>query len=283
MSKDPLQRYAESLQRTIEHNFNYLKEAVENFKGLCQIVTPEKRVPQDVIIDIRELYKEIRDRLTEIKAIQQVLQGKYRQYYRRDSIRDKSILEFGFLVKNLYSKVEYTLLQKQAIAHPQQSHSPKQEKRSFPSQWFHSKEHQVTLMRNLRILHELDYELPKSSETSEKREVLQGQKRHLTLFCLKGEPGVVETIHARLRLREHDLLERYSQDELHGLLTHLREVDPEEVERIFQRLIQHEEFSELRCLLMFVNNPALLESQLMERIRETLQGMEKGEVKTLKI
>lgn len=283
MSKDPLQRYAESLQRTIEHNFNYLKEAVENFKGLCQIVTPEKRVPQDVILDIRELYKEIRDRLSEIKAIQQVLQGKYRQYYRRDSIRDKSIVEFGFLVKNLYSKVEYILLQKQALAHQQQSHSPKEEKKGFPSYWFHSKENQVALVRNLRMLHELDYEHPVPSGTSEKREVLQGKKRHLTLFCLKGEPGVIETIHARLRLREHDLLERYSQDELHGLLTHLREVVPEEIEKIFHRLIQHEEFSELRCLLIQVDDPALLESRLMERISRTLQGMEKGEVKTLTI
>lgn len=282
MSKDPLQRYAESLQRTIEHNFNYLKEAVENFKGLCQIVTPEKRVPQDVIIDIRELYKEIRDRLAEIKAIQQVLQGKYRQYYRRDSIRDKSILEFGFLVKNLYSKVEYILLQKQALAHQSKGYSSKEEK-DFPSLWFHSKENQVTFIRNLRMLQELDYELPKPLGTSEKREILQGNRRHLTLFCLKGEPRVIETIHARLRLREHDLLERSSQDELHGLLTHLREVDPGEIEKIFKRLVQHEEFSELRCLLIPVVHSALLEGSLMERISRALQGMEKGEVRTLKI
>jgi hypothetical protein len=63
------------------------------------MVTPERNVPKEIIVDIRELFKEIRNRLTEIKAVQQLLQGKYRQYYRRDSLRDKEILEFGLSLK----------------------------------------------------------------------------------------------------------------------------------------------------------------------------------------
>ena len=39
--------------------------------------------PTGIVVDIREIYKEIRNRLTEIKAIEQLLQGKYRQYYHR--------------------------------------------------------------------------------------------------------------------------------------------------------------------------------------------------------
>jgi hypothetical protein len=78
MPKNPMQRYAESLEKTIQHNYSHLKEIVEDFKGLCLVVTPEKHTPQGIIVDIRELYKEIRDRLAEIKAIEQLLQGKYR-------------------------------------------------------------------------------------------------------------------------------------------------------------------------------------------------------------
>jgi hypothetical protein len=47
--------------------------------------------------------------LVEIKSIQQLLQTKYRQFYHRDPIRDKEIVEFEFVSKNTYSKFEFTL------------------------------------------------------------------------------------------------------------------------------------------------------------------------------
>src|SRR4030042_6444063 len=103
MEKDRVERYAVSLEHTIKNDYLYLKEAVDNFQEMCRIVTPERSVPQGIMIDIREMYKEIRTRLTEIKAIQQLLQGKYRHYYRRDSVRDKEITEFGFIAKNCSS------------------------------------------------------------------------------------------------------------------------------------------------------------------------------------
>ena len=62
-----------------------------------------------MIVDIREIYKEIQNRFNEIHAIQQMMQGKYRQYYqyfRRDPVRDKDILELSFIVKTTYSRFE---------------------------------------------------------------------------------------------------------------------------------------------------------------------------------
>lgn len=49
-----MKRYAESLEKTIQHNYSHLKEMVEDFKGLCLVVTPEKHTPQDIIVEIRE-------------------------------------------------------------------------------------------------------------------------------------------------------------------------------------------------------------------------------------
>jgi hypothetical protein len=72
-------------------------------------VSPGKKVPLDIINQIREAYKAIRDRLNEVRAIQQLLQTKYRQYYHRDPLRDKEITEFEFISKNCYSKFEFTL------------------------------------------------------------------------------------------------------------------------------------------------------------------------------
>jgi len=283
MAKDPMQRYAESLEKTIQHNYSHLKEIVEDFKGLCLVVTPEKHTPQGIIVDIRELYKEIRDRLAEIKAIQQLLQGKYRQYYRRDSLRDKMIMEFGFFTKNLYSKFEYILLQKQAMIKKKEEDISGEEQRGFPCQWFHSKDNQVIFVRNLRILHELDYEEPSDLEVEERRKVLQEKTRHLTLFCLRGKPGLIDEVYSRLRLREHDIIERYAQDELHGLLTHLREANPVELDKVFHRILESEDFSKLKCLLIPIHFPKDLEGNRFDLIKKTLDEMEEGKVKTINI
>lgn len=111
MERDQIQaqRYALSLQKTIQNHFYELKKAVEEFKEKCLRVAPGRSVPPDIINEIRESYKGIRDRLTEIKSIQQLLQTKYRQFYRRDPIRDKEITEFEFVSKNAYSKFEFIL------------------------------------------------------------------------------------------------------------------------------------------------------------------------------
>ncbi len=116
MEKDQIQkqRYALSLERTIQNHYNHLKGSIEGFQEKCQRVTPDRKVPADIINQIRITYKEIRNQLTEIRAIQQLLQTKYRQFYHRDPLRDKEITEFEFISKNFFSKFEYTLKQIEA-------------------------------------------------------------------------------------------------------------------------------------------------------------------------
>jgi hypothetical protein len=81
---------------------------------MCRIVDPERHFPQEIVVDIRELYKAIQEKLKEIKSIELLLQSKYRQYYHRDSLRDRELGEIAFVAKNAYSKFEYTLLQIEA-------------------------------------------------------------------------------------------------------------------------------------------------------------------------
>jgi predicted nuclease with TOPRIM domain len=116
MEKDQIQkqRYALSLDKTIQSHYHYLKDGAKEFQEKCQRVAPEKKIPPDIINQIRGAYKEIRDRLTEIRSIQQLLQTKYRQFYHRDPTRDKEMTEFEFLAKNAYSKFEYILKQIEA-------------------------------------------------------------------------------------------------------------------------------------------------------------------------
>jgi len=284
MEQDRVRRYAGSLEKTIQSNYHYLKETIKDFREMCLMVTPERNVPPEIILDIRELYKEIRDRLTEIKAIEQVLQGKYRQYYHRDAMRDKEILEFGFIAKNCYSKFEYTMMQREAQKKAKEREGAlRVDQKGVPCQWFRSKENQVTFIRNLRILHELDYERPSDLETGERREVTQNRPRSLTLFVFSGEGSLIDDVQSKAQLREHDLMERYARDELHGLVTHLREIDPLEVEKKFKEFMGRQEFSKLKCLLLSVHSPKDLEGDVLGLIKRTLREMREGEVKTLSI
>jgi hypothetical protein len=284
MERDPQKRYAQSLEKTIQSNHRYLKETIKDFHEMCQMVSPERRVPQDIILDIRRIYKEIRDRLTEIKAIENLLQGKYRQYYHRDAIRDKEILEIGFIAKNSYSKFEFVMMQRevQKKAKEREGAVKEEEQKGLPYQWFHSKGNQVTFIRNLRILNELDYERPSDLEAAERREAAQDKPRSLTLFIFSGEGEILNSLQSQIRLREHDVLERYSKNELHGLLAHLRDIDPSEIERTFKSFMVRQEFSSLKCLLLTVYSSKDIEGEVWMTINKTLQEMREGEVKTLR-
>ena len=280
MEQNRVQRYAESLERTIRNNYHYLKEAIDDFQDLCRMVTPERNIPTGILIDIREMYKEIRSRLTEIKAIEQLLHGKYRQYYKRDSMRDKEIMEFGFIAKNCYSKFEYTMVQIEAMKRLKE-HAPKVEHPSEPFQWFRSKENQVALIKNLRMLMELDYESTPEEVGRERREIVGS--RTLTLFLLSGDSLSLDHLQSQIRLREHDMIERYGQEEIRGVLAHLRKVDPPEVEKMFQKFMESKGLTKLKCLLLPINSPKDLEGDLLKLIKTTLQEMVEGGLKTLSI
>ncbi len=280
MEQDRDQRYVKSLERTIQNSYHYLKESIRDFQEMCRVVSPEKHVPAGIAVDIREMYKEIRNRLTEIKAVEQLLQGKYRQYYRRDSVRDKEIMEFGFVAKNCYSKFEYTMVQIEAIKRLKE-HPAKADHPGEPLQWFRSKENRVAFMKNLRILTELDYE-PTPEKIGEERRDLAGS-RTLTLFLLSGDSASLDVLQSQLQFREHDILERYSPEEVRGVLAHLRKVDPLEMEKKFQQFMESKGLVKLKCLLLPIHSSKDLEGNLLKSIKAALHEMAEGELRTLSI
>jgi len=280
MEQDRVERYVKSLERTIQNNYHYLKESIEDFQELCRLVSPEKQIPAGIAIDIREMYKEIRNRLTEIKAIEQLLQGKYRQYYRRDSVRDKELMEFGFISKNCYSKFEHTLVQIEAIKRLKERPA-KAEHEKEPLPWFRTGENQVAFIKNLRTLMELDYE-PTPEKIGEERRDLAGG-RGLTLFLFSGDSVSLDLLQSRAQFREHDILERYSAEEIRGVLAHLGEVGPLEVEKKFRQIMESNGLVRLKCLLVPVRSSKDLEGDLLGFIRKALHRMGEGELKTLSI
>ena len=98
-----------SLEQTMENIYFDLREAMDQFQEYCLMITPERIAPVEIITDIRQTYKHIQDQLGKISGVKQLLEGKYRRYYRRDYRREKELMKFAFLAKSLYFKFAYTL------------------------------------------------------------------------------------------------------------------------------------------------------------------------------
>ena len=290
--QDRVKKYAESLDKSIENTRYDLKKTMEDFREKCLLVSPEKNVPRDVVIELREIYKEIRERLTEAKAIQQLLKGKYRQYVRANPTRDKELTELGFLAKTCYSKFEYTLLQIQVKeraklkgVHKEREHPPKASEQP-PFQWFQSNENEAMFLQEVEMMKDLGQEAPSPVANGERREIPKEAVAgglNLTLFVIKGDPLALDELQAQIQLREQDVLERYNKEELRGVLTHLREIDPSEIENILQRSMKSDHFSTLKCMLVRIQSQEVLTHALLQRIEKTLGEMAEGETQSLSV
>jgi len=286
MEREAVQRYVASLEQVVRSAHLDLRGTMVQFQEYSQRLTGDQAVASGMVTDIRKIYVGINDQLTKIRGINQLLESRYRQYYRRDPIRDREILEFGALSKKLYTRFE-TLLQemetKGKIA--EKEDQPEMGDRRVSSRWFRSKENQTLLMGNLQSLYTLDYiyRTGRGVDAERKRRVIEDKLRSLSLFILSGEGGMLDTLESRMQLREYDIKERYAKDELRGALTHLREISTTEVEGVIKRYIDTREVPSLKCLLLWVQSQEDLAKETLGSVDVILKGMTGGEVKTLRI
>jgi hypothetical protein len=284
VERGSFQGIAAGLERIIENTRFDLREAMEQFQGLCLMITAQRNIPTDIITEARQTYKKIQDQLIKISGAKQLLEGKYRQYYRRDHQREKEIMGIAFLAKTLYLKFEYILQEIEAKGKLKgkeeyfESH-----RQQIPFTWFQSNENQVILLRNLRSLNQLDYRTKFKLGFERRGEVIQNEMRSISLFALSGEVTLIDTLQSRMRLREYDIIERYTEEEFRGALTHLKEVPLSEVERIIRRFTDTSEFLKLKCLLLRVRSQKDLEKEIIASTDNVLHVMEMGEVRTLSI
>jgi|GEM_PF-196148 len=288
MEKDRTERYAESLQRMIRNDYQYLKETIPDFQELCRLVTPEKNVPSKLVSDIREMYKELRNRLAEINGVKQLLQGKYHAYYRRDPLLDKEVMEFGFILKNTYTRFESVMLQKQKqewrkSKEKEQEQAQTGKDQGGPGKWFRSSENQMGLWKALRLLKELDYEARSEEMGPERRLTGESGPRSLTLFVLAGEVESLDRFQTTVRFREHDLLERYGPHELRGLLVHLRAISPSQLQKVFERLLEERGKALLKCLLLPIQSEKEMDQDLNGLVLATLPKIGEGEVRIVSV
>jgi hypothetical protein len=207
MERGSFQGIAAGLERIMEITRFDLRETMDQFQELCLMITAERNIPIDIITETRQTYKEIQHQLTKISGAKQLLEGKYRQYYRRDYQREREIMEIEFLAKSLYLTFEYRLQEIEAkkrlkdggelfVGHPQRL--------LFP--WFHSKGNQIILETNLRSLFALDYKPRSDLKDDQRREIIRNEMRSISLFALSGEVILIDALQSHMRLREYDII-----------------------------------------------------------------------------
>jgi len=188
------------------------------------------------------------------------------------------------LAKNLYLKLEFTLQEIEA----KRRLRDRRERfglhvQRIPFLWFQSKENQVAFLRNLHSLYKLYYTTRPDSDCMQRREVIQNGLRSVSLFVLSGEAALIDNLQLRMRLREYDIKERYTKEELRGALTHLKEMSLSEVERVIRRFTNRSESMRLKCLLFSIQSQKDLEKGILGSAKNILQGVAEGEVKALSI
>lgn len=282
MERGSFQGIAAGLERIMENAHSDLREEIDRFQALCLMVTPGRDLPADIISDIRQTYKKIQEQLTRISGARQLLEGKYRQYHRRDHQREKEIMEIAYLAKSLYLTFEYTmqgieaktkLRERGELFEAYRQHMP------FP--WFHSKGNQALLLRNFRNLSELDYKAKFELGFERRREIIQKGMRSISLFALSGEAELIDHLQPHIRFREYDIKERYKEDEVRGVLTHLREISVSEVEKVIRRFADGSEFLKLKCLFLRIQSQRDLEKEIIASADDVLQVMGTGEIRIL--
>jgi len=277
-----IQRYVETLELVIQKNYRYLKGIMEDFQEKCRLAASATGAAPGLFTEIPDIYQEIHKRLKETQAVQSLLKTRYPQYVRSEPERDKELRELDLNAGTYFSKFLQTL--KQRLGEKEGVGEEKllglEEVPHF--RWFRNQENLVKFIRNVRILDELDYEIA-PAWVRERREVTKDKPRSLTLFIFKGDARSISNLQSHMHLREHDIVERYDQDELRGILTHLREIQPFEVESIFDRLRQVEGYSDLKCLLVPIRGERDLRVDLAVLVEKTISEMSPGKLRTLSI
>jgi hypothetical protein len=280
MERGSLQDIVAGLERIVEKARSDLREAMDQFQELCLTITAERDVPIDTLTQTRQSYKNIQDQLKRISRARQLLEGKYRDYYRRNYQREKEIMQIAFLAKNLYLTFEETEAKRKRKGMDEYSEAQGQ---PIPFPWFQSKANQIILLRNLRNLEELDYKAKFQLGFERRQEVVQNAIRSIFLFALSGEPKLIDTLQSRMRFREYDITERYKEDEFRGALTHLREISPSQVQKVIRRIVGPSELLKLKCLLLKIQSQDDLKKETVRSAEDILRQMNEGEVRILSI
>jgi hypothetical protein len=271
------------LIRVIEKNQQYLDAMAEDLKKKLAGGAPLEQVPAAILREALAVYENMRTRLLEIGAVEQLLARKQNRPAAQDPARQKLIAELDSQIGLISGRLPKRTSAPGGAPEPAGTSGPR---RATPSeQWLRTEEDSVAFTRNVRLLDELDYAPvgpppPGTAAAPDSRRVVEPSGRGFTLFSVRGPAAALDALHPQIRFREHDIIERFSAGEIRGVLTHLRQVLTEDVVNIFRRLITSR-FSEAVCILVRLQSPDHLGGHLLQYLDRMAEEMRPGQIRSV--
>ena len=255
-----IRRYVMSLENKMEMNCHFLSDIHDEFRERCKMVAPGRPFPPDVVSRVKRQYKEIRDRLAEIRAIQQMLKGKYRRAARKNPLRDKKIDELGFAFKNHYSSFEFNLRAIERL-----KRKLEQEPRK-PRALFRGYENNLKFKEGLKLLG-----------------LREGGCHSISVVFLKGDKASIEEIYERgIRLKEGDVFEKYGDDEIRTSIVHGEESESRRIQEVIRRFFLYEGYKSIKCAIYRVEEEGDLGRDVEGLLYRTLESMGNKELKVVR-
>lgn len=253
-------RYVMSLENKLEMGVRFLDDIHDEFRERCKMVAPGKPFPGDVVSRVKRQYKEIRDRMAEIRAIQQLLRGKYRQAVRKNPVRDKKVDELGFAFKNYYSSFEFNLRAGERLRRKAE------QERMKPPALFRGHENNLKFNEGLKLLNRKD-----------------GRYHSLSVVFVKGDPtSIGEICRSGVGLKGGDIVERYAEDEIRLSIAHGEESESRGIEEVMRGFLLGEGLKSVRCAIFRVENEGDLGRDIEGLLHRTLESMDIGELKVVR-
>jgi hypothetical protein len=225
-----------------------------------------------VIENVLKVYSSMRARLSEIEVIRALLLRRHNRRVPESPRQQKLIAELDAQIAALTSRLK---------SGPQPAPANSPSPAASPSErWLRINEDSLAFTINARLLDELEYEAP--PQPGGPVRVVQRSGRGFTLFTLRGPASALDALHPCIRLRQHDIVERFSATEIRGVLTHLRRTVTADIRHVFERLLASR-FSDVKCILVGLHSPDQLDDNFLNYLEGTVSEMRAGEIRTIDI
>jgi len=270
---------AAQLERVIEKNQQYLDSVAEDLLQTCLGTGSVKDVPAGVMENVLEVYSTMRTRLSEIAAVQRLLLQRHDKHMPENPRREKLIADLDAQIRVLSSRLGKSAppaAGNSADDHPSGAASD----RPASDRWLRIEQDSLAFTINARLLDELEYEAP--PQPGGPARVVQRSGRGFTLFTLRGPASALDALLPCIRLRQHDIIERFSATEIRGVLTHLRRTTTDDIKHIFERLLTSR-FSDVKCVLAGLPLPEQLDDHFLKHLEGMVAEMRPGEIRTIEI
>jgi len=276
MKQDRKAQQPADLERVIARNRAFLESAATDLRQTLLAADTAQEVPAPVVSEALQLYRDLRARILEIDAVNRLLAQRSGREAPKDPKRERLLQELDRQIRVLCARLEKQGAEP-AAACAKATEQIDRTVRPPAERWLKDGDDTVAFTAKARLLDELEHPpaaAPGRKDTADARQTDRAG-RGFTLFSIRGAATAIDALFPEIRLREHDIVERYSAYEIRGVLTHLRRTTLAEVSTVFQRLLTTR-FPEVKCILIELGSPDHLNEEVLDMLERTAGGMRPG-------